>query len=74
MKRECPQCGSDKLESGKLRSAGAVHFRPDNAKFLTLKTADIELAGNLCVACGHVTLIADQKKAQALISGKESPV
>jgi hypothetical protein len=73
MRRKCPICSSENLEPGSLRSTGAIYFRPKNTKFLTLKTADIELEGIICTDCGHVMLVAEQSKAQALVASKESP-
>lgn len=58
----CPLCGSDKVESGTLQSAGQVYFRPGNAKFLKSETANIEMIGLLCTQCGNVTLLGDTSK------------
>ncbi len=74
MKRECPSCGSWNLEPGKIQSTGRVYFRPKNTKFLSLKTADIEIEGNICTECGYIMLVGDKGKARALVSGKEDPV
>jgi len=74
MNRKCTSCGSDKFEPGKLQSTGRISFRPKNTKFLSLKTADIEVEGNICTDCGHIMLVGDAKKAKALVSGTEDPV
>jgi len=51
-----------------------VYFRPKNAKFLSLKSANVEVEGNICTECGYIMLVADKAKAKALVSGKEDPV
>ncbi len=62
----CRRCGSRELEPGHVQSTGKVYFRPQNAKFLTLRTADILLHANICLACGLVELVGDVTKARAL--------
>jgi hypothetical protein len=62
----CPICINAELEAGTLHATGKVHFRPDDAKFLKLKTANVEVNALLCTQCGHVTLRADAEKVKAL--------
>ncbi len=64
--RQCPSCGSTSLEPGHVQSTGAIYFRPDNTRFLTLKTADVRLHANLCTECGVVTLVGNVEKARRL--------
>jgi len=65
--RKCPSCGSTELEPGNVQSTGKVYFRPENAKFLTLGTSNVELSANLCMACGHVMLVGDLRKATKIL-------
>ena len=66
MDYQCSRCGSVVAEPGAVHSTGRMYFRPANAKFLTLKTGDIELKANACTRCGHVELVADVAKLDAL--------
>lgn len=66
----CLRCGGTNLESGALRSTGAMHFRPQGAKFLQLKTADVDVEARLCLDCGTISLSCDVQKVKSLI-GKE---
>ena len=74
MNRKCPSCGSEKLEPGKIQSLGRIYFRPKNAKFLNLRSGDIEIEGNICTDCGCIMLVGDPGKAKALVSGRDEPV
>lgn len=65
--RRCPGCGSTELEPGTIQSSGKVYFRPENTKFLTFGTNDVELSANLCMNCGHVMLVGDLRKANRLL-------
>lgn len=66
----CLRCGGANLESGAIRSTGAMHFRPQGAKFLKLKTADVDVEARLCLDCGTISLSCDVQKVKSLI-GKE---
>ena len=63
---KCPSCNSTNVEPGSLHSTGALHFRPEHAKFMNLKTANTEVHAALCLDCGHVSLIADPERVKAL--------
>ena len=63
---KCPGCNSTKIESGSLNSTGKVYFRPEHAKFLKLKTANIDVAANVCMDCGYIILTVDPEKIKAL--------
>jgi len=65
--RKYPSCGSTNLEPGKVQSTGRVYFRPENTKFLSLGTSDVELSANMCMDCGHVMLAGDLRKAAKLL-------
>jgi hypothetical protein len=67
MAMNCSVCESDDLAPGAIQSTGKIYFRPKNAKFFSLKTANIEVTAALCLACGHVDLAADTEKARALL-------
>jgi hypothetical protein len=45
---------------------GRMSFRPDDAKFLKLKTANVDVDTCLCLDCGAVRLIADTTKVKEL--------
>jgi len=63
---KCPICNSTKIELGYLSSTGKVYFRPEHAKFLKLKTANVDVAANICMDCGHIVLTANTDKVKAL--------
>jgi len=63
---KCPNCNRTNIEPGTLHSTGALHFRPEHARFLKLKTANIAVHAGLCLDCGFVSLTADTKRAKAL--------
>ena len=64
--QNCPNCNGTKIEPGSLSSTGKLHFRPEHAKFLKLKTANVDVAANICMDCGHIILMADVGKVKAL--------
>lgn len=67
MIQKCLSCSSQKLESGSLQTAGRVHFHPDHAKFLSLKTSDVKVSAIICLDCGYLHLIGDAEKVNILI-------
>lgn len=69
MNRKCPACGGEKWEPGQVQSTGRLVFRPKHAKFFSLKTADIEVEGHLCLECGYLLLLGDAQKAKDLVGG-----
>ena len=62
----CPNCSGTNIESGHLSSTGKVYFRPEHAKFLKLKTANVDVAASICMDCGNMVLTADIEKIKAL--------
>ena len=62
----CATCNSSRLVEGTLHSTGKTHFRPDDAKFFKLSTANVDLKAYLCLDCGDVCLKADVEKVKAL--------
>ena len=65
--RQCPSCGSDRLEPGTIQGAGRVYFKPENAKFLSLQTSDVTMTANICLECGVIVLVGDLGKAKKLV-------
>ena len=63
---KCPSCNGTNIEPGTLHSTGALHFRPEHAKFLKLKTANVEVNAGLCLDCGQIVLTADSDRVKAL--------
>jgi hypothetical protein len=43
-----------------------MSFRPEDARFLKLKTANVTVEACLCLDCGSVFLKADPKKVKEL--------
>lgn len=65
--KKCIRCGSTQLASGWVQSSGKISFRPDNVKFLTPKTADVSVNGNMCLECGTIELVGDVDKGRSLL-------
>jgi predicted nucleic-acid-binding Zn-ribbon protein len=64
--KNCPICNSTNVEPGAIRSTGKLHFRPEHARFIKLKTANTEVKALLCLDCGHISLTSDARKVKAL--------
>ena len=62
----CLNCSSTNVTSGTIHSTGKASFRPDDAKFLQLRTANVDIEAYLCMDCGFVFLKADPQKVKAL--------
>ena len=67
---KCVCCNSTHLAPGTLRSTGTVNFRPDDTKFLKLKTGNVDVKAWLCLDCGSVFLKADPQKVKELTEKK----
>lgn len=67
---KCIGCNSTHVAPGTLHSTGIVNFRPDDTKFLKLKTGNVEVKAWLCLDCGCVALRADAQKVKALTEKK----
>ena len=65
--KKCIRCGSTQLVPGWVQSSGKIYFRPDNVKFLTPKTADLSVNGNMCLECGTIELVGDVDKGRSLL-------
>jgi predicted nucleic-acid-binding Zn-ribbon protein len=70
----CPSCNGTNMEAGSLSATGKIHFRPEDAKFFKLKTANVDVAANLCLDCGYVALTADTEKVKSLLDRKEQNI
>ncbi len=65
--KKCLRCGGTNLESGSIQSTGRVCFRPQKAKFLSTKVADVWIKANICIDCGHMEFVGDAKKTKLLV-------
>ncbi len=63
----CIHCGSHEVETGHVQSTGYLYFRPIQARFLTMKTADIRIHSRMCLSCGSVQLVGDTAKGRGLL-------
>jgi hypothetical protein len=69
----CPHCGEENLVAGHMQSAGSVHFRPLETKFLTSYTPEIVTHASMCASCGMITLKGDADELRLLNDAPESP-
>ncbi len=69
--RRCLRCGGERMEPGALATLGGLSFYPANSTFWTL-TPTVAIQAFLCLDCGHVELVGDVKKAEALV-GRAKP-
>ena len=67
--KKCLRCGGTNLEPGSIQSTGKVWFRPQKAKFLSTKVADVWIKANICIDCGHMEFVGDAKKTKLLVTG-----
>lgn len=68
---KCANCGGTNLHKGELSSTGKVYFRPSGTKFLSLKSANVDVSANMCMDCGAISLYGDTQKAKKLIESKK---
>ncbi len=66
----CPSCSGKDLTRGSLQSTGAVHFRPQGAKFFSFYTAEVKIQAQMCGVCGVITMIGDTRRLRALQNPK----
>jgi ribosomal protein S27AE len=62
----CPLCHHDELVEGRAQSTGLIYFRPENSKFWTFKTNNIDTKARMCTRCGHVVMFGDTQKLGAI--------
>lgn len=67
---KCPGCGSTQTVQGSIHSTGKMYFRPTDAKFFKLKTANVDVNACLCLDCGDIHLKADTEKVKELTDQK----
>jgi excisionase family DNA binding protein len=72
-KELCPLCHHDFLSAGGIRSTGLIYFRPDDAKFWSLRDANIKTSAKMCPNCGAITLFGDVAKLAKLRGSKPQP-
>ncbi len=65
-RKQCPICGGRNMEAGVIHSTGKLHFRPEHAKFLKMKTANVDVKADLCLDCGHISLTGDVETVKGL--------
>jgi ferredoxin-like protein FixX len=70
--KKCLRCRSARLEPCAFQSTGRIYVRPANTSFWSFKTGDVPVDANVCLDCGTVDLVADVKKAAALV-GRAPP-
>jgi hypothetical protein len=63
----CAVCTGTNLHPGQIQSTGKTYFRPSDAKFLTLKTADIAVHATVCLDCGAIQLSSDPDRVRELL-------
>jgi hypothetical protein len=69
--RRCLRCGGERMEPGGLHTIGGLSFYPANSTFWTLSPT-VAIQAFLCLDCGHLELVGDVKKAEALV-GRDKP-
>lgn len=69
--RRCLRCGGERMEPGGLHTIGGLSFRPTNSTFWTLQP-NVAIQAFLCLDCGHLELVGDVKRAEALV-GQDKP-
>jgi hypothetical protein len=67
---KCLRCGGTNVHTGTLHSTGRVHFRPSDAEFFKLKTANVDVLANMCLDCGSVGLVGDIEKTRKVTDGQ----
>ena len=68
----CPVCRHDELLEGRVQSTGLNYFRPRQARFWTLKPANIATTAKMCARCGAIIWFGDTEKLATLRAGAES--
>jgi predicted nucleic-acid-binding Zn-ribbon protein len=65
--KKCTKCGGTDLTSGEFQSTGKIYFRPKGAKLASILTSGLPVEAEACLNCGHLELVVDPVKANALI-------
>jgi excisionase family DNA binding protein len=69
----CTACGHDGLVSGRLQGMGKLYFRPDHARFWTLRESLVGTRVRACPACGRLHLFADTGAMEKLSPSEPGP-
>jgi hypothetical protein len=69
--RRCLRCNGERMEPGSMESRGWLSFRPANSTFWTLRP-NVAIQAFLCLDCGHLELVGDVNRAEALV-GRGKP-
>ncbi len=64
--RPCARCGTEMVDAGALYSAVRMSFRPQDARFMTLKTGDVMTKAIMCRGCGVIEIVGDVNKLRHL--------
>jgi transcription elongation factor Elf1 len=67
--QKCLGCGAEKFETGSIQTIGKPVFRPDNIKFMTLKSG-LEIAVKACQNCGNLQMNIDVNELTQLTNEK----
>jgi hypothetical protein len=59
------------MEPGGMATLGGLSFYPANCTFWTLRP-NVAIQAFLCLDCGHLELVGDVKRAEALV-GRGKP-
>jgi hypothetical protein len=64
--RRCLRCSGERMEPGGVQARGGLSFHPANSTFWTL-WPNVAIQAFLCLDCGHLELVGDVKRAEALV-------
>ncbi len=67
VRRRCAVCGHSVLVEGMVRSTGQMYFKPDKARFWTLKESLVQTRAKVCTACGYLQLFVDAERLDELL-------
>ena len=67
VKQICPVCHNSNLVKGVFRTTGLNYFKPDKAKFWSMKDSNIKTEAMMCLQCGAITHFGDVKKMNTLV-------
>ncbi len=66
VKEICPVCHAKQLVEGVFRTTGLNYFKPEKAKFWSMKDANIKSHAMMCLKCGAITHFGDVEKMNDL--------
>jgi hypothetical protein len=62
----CLRCNGERMEPGGLQARVGLSFHPANSTFWTLQP-NVQIRAFLCLDCGHMELVGDVQRAEALV-------